>query len=258
MELENTQNNALAKLPMLKLRENSWVLIPVTTPSKIGTSTATKMTMPSTIEEKTAPRSKDNKNWNQGSSTKTVKIEDASEKAMCAIDGVGFDWSNMTEEEIQANMALMAFSDSEDYLGLSLKRLNKKMRGLILRSQSLINLLKALKEGLEEFKEPEVNEYGPRDSSLKSTTGCDKKSENSKKNTDDSLEQHQMTDTQTSSFESPLKNNDAPIIEDWVSDDEDEVETIVMVKKKTVILTAAKIEKQVRKPVRYVKKKRIK
>ncbi|GKF04243.1 hypothetical protein Tco_0034911, partial [Tanacetum coccineum] len=52
-------------------------------------------------------------NWNQGSSTKTVKIEDASEKAMCAIDGAGFDWSDMAEEEIQANMALMAFSDSE-------------------------------------------------------------------------------------------------------------------------------------------------
>ncbi|GJY80029.1 hypothetical protein Tco_0492780 [Tanacetum coccineum] len=133
--------------------------------------------------------------------------------------------------------------------------------------------------GLEEFKEPEVNEYGPRDSSLKPTTGCDKESDNSKENTDDSLEQHQMTDTETSSFESPLKvdkdwkekffypanhvesvnkiekpvrkNNDAPIIEDWVSDDEDEVETTVVVKKKTVIPTAAKIEKPVRKPVRY-------
>ncbi|GKA46297.1 ribonuclease H-like domain-containing protein [Tanacetum coccineum] len=53
-----------------------------------------------------APRSKDNRNWNQGSSTKTVK-------AMCAIDGAGFDWSDMAEEEIQANMALMAFSDSK-------------------------------------------------------------------------------------------------------------------------------------------------
>ncbi|GJR71177.1 ribonuclease H-like domain-containing protein [Tanacetum coccineum] len=61
-----------------------------------------------------APRSKDNRNWNQCSSTKTVKIEDASKKAMCAIDGASFDWSNMAEEEIQANMALMAFSDSEE------------------------------------------------------------------------------------------------------------------------------------------------
>ncbi|GKD92175.1 hypothetical protein Tco_1372012, partial [Tanacetum coccineum] len=59
------------------------------------------------------PRSKDNKNWNQGSSSKAVRIEDASEKAMCAIDGSGFDWSAMAEDEIQANMALMAFSDSE-------------------------------------------------------------------------------------------------------------------------------------------------
>ncbi|GJY44882.1 ribonuclease H-like domain-containing protein [Tanacetum coccineum] len=56
-----------------------------------------------------APRNKDNINWNQGSSTKTVKIEDTSEKAMCAIDGVGFDWSDMAEEQIQTNMALMAF-----------------------------------------------------------------------------------------------------------------------------------------------------
>ncbi|GKB68491.1 hypothetical protein Tco_0929903, partial [Tanacetum coccineum] len=60
-----------------------------------------------------APRSKDNRNWNQGSSTKTIKIEDASEKAMCAIDGAGIDWSDMAEEEIQANIALMAFSDFE-------------------------------------------------------------------------------------------------------------------------------------------------
>ncbi|GJS82811.1 hypothetical protein Tco_0749352 [Tanacetum coccineum] len=40
-------------------------------------------------------------------------IEDASEKAMCAIDGAGVDCSDMAEKEIQANMALMAFSDSE-------------------------------------------------------------------------------------------------------------------------------------------------
>ncbi|GKF16889.1 hypothetical protein Tco_0061807, partial [Tanacetum coccineum] len=60
-----------------------------------------------------APRSKDNRNWNQGSSSKAVRIEHASEKAMCAIDSAGFDWSNMAEEEIQANMALMAFLDFE-------------------------------------------------------------------------------------------------------------------------------------------------
>ncbi|GJU63367.1 hypothetical protein Tco_1245202 [Tanacetum coccineum] len=78
MEFENTQNNSLAKLPMLKLGEyetweirikqyfqikdyalweviengNSWVPIPVTTPPETGTSTTTKMTLPATIKEK--------------------------------------------------------------------------------------------------------------------------------------------------------------------------------------------------------------
>ncbi|GJV30271.1 hypothetical protein Tco_1386719 [Tanacetum coccineum] len=77
MELENTQNNALAKLPMLKLGKyemweirikqyfqiqdyalweviengNSWVPIPVTA-SETGPSTVLKMIMPSTAEEK--------------------------------------------------------------------------------------------------------------------------------------------------------------------------------------------------------------
>ncbi|GJW08287.1 ribonuclease H-like domain-containing protein [Tanacetum coccineum] len=81
MELENSQNNALAKLPMLKLGEyemweirikqyfqiqdyalweviengNSWVPIPVTT-TETGPSTGLKMTVPSTAEEKTAKK----------------------------------------------------------------------------------------------------------------------------------------------------------------------------------------------------------
>ncbi|GJY62205.1 putative ribonuclease H-like domain-containing protein [Tanacetum coccineum] len=131
--------------------------------------------------------------------------------------------------------------------------------------------------GLEEFKEPEVNEYGPR-----ATTSCDKESDNSKENTDDPLKQHQMIDTEISSFKSPLKidkdwkekflyptnhvksvnkiekpvrkNNNAPIIEEWVSDDEDEVEPIPKVEKKTIIPIATKKEfvkpeKPVRGPV---------
>ncbi|GKA40656.1 hypothetical protein Tco_0733249 [Tanacetum coccineum] len=52
----------------------------------------------------------------KGSSSKAVKIEDASEQEMCAIDGARFDWSDMAEDEIQANMALMAFTNSETEL----------------------------------------------------------------------------------------------------------------------------------------------
>ncbi|GKF33636.1 hypothetical protein Tco_0106836, partial [Tanacetum coccineum] len=81
--------------------------------------------------------------------------------------------------------------------------------------------------GLDEFKEPEFKGYGPENSKKESKVVCKNSSNETK------------------------KNSDAPIIEEWVSDNEDEVETIVVVKKKTVIPTAAKIEKPVRKLVRY-------
>ncbi|GJZ91828.1 hypothetical protein Tco_0663893, partial [Tanacetum coccineum] len=265
------------------------------------------------------------KSKNSGSSSKAVRIEDTFEKAMCAINGAGFDWSDMAEDEIQANMALMAFTNSEvsndkscsksclqnyealkkqyDDLLVKLDDTGFKAatykRGLsILESQVvkykesevffseeiallkrsighkeyLMGLLKTelekVKEekegfkfklakfeksskdldallasqvtdkskkgfgynvvpsphplilnrptpldlsysGLAEFKQPEVNEYGPRDSSLKSTTVCDRESDNSKENTDDSLTQQPKTISETSSIKSPLKANKA-------------------------------------------------
>ncbi|GJS13466.1 hypothetical protein Tco_0407938 [Tanacetum coccineum] len=342
------------------------------------------------------PRSKDNRNWNQGSSSKAVRIEDASEKAMCAIDGGGFDWSDMAEDEVQANMALMAFSDSEvsndkscsktclqnyealkkqyddllvklddtafkastykrglsileaqvvkykesevlfseeiallkrsvghkDYLmGLvktELEKVKEEKEGFEFKLAKFEKSSKDLEDllasqvtdkskrgfgytvvpsphplilnrptpldlsysGLEEFKQPEVNGYGPRDSSLKPTTVCDRESNNSKENTDDSLTQQPKTVTETSSVVSPFKvdkawkekffhpanhvrveepqkareNTDAPIIEDWVSDDEEEVESIPKVEKKIPTATkkeSVKTVKPSRRTVRY-------
>ncbi|GJQ98367.1 putative ribonuclease H-like domain-containing protein [Tanacetum coccineum] len=171
-----------------------------------------------------APRSKDNRNWNQGSSSKAVKIEDASEKAMCAIDG-RFDLIGVTRQWKKFRPKWISWHSQ------------------ILRCIEL---------------------------------------DNSKENTDDSLKQQQKTDSKTSSVKSPLKvdkdwkekffcptnhfreeepkkareNNDAPIIEDWVSDDKDEVKHIPKVEKKTVIPTATKKEfiepeKQVRRSVSF-------
>nr|GFC27847.1 ribonuclease H-like domain-containing protein [Tanacetum cinerariifolium] len=45
--------------------------------------------------------------------TKTVIIEDTSSKAMVAIDGAGFEWSYMADDEVPTNMDLMAFLYSE-------------------------------------------------------------------------------------------------------------------------------------------------
>ncbi|GJX07217.1 ribonuclease H-like domain-containing protein [Tanacetum coccineum] len=60
-----------------------------------------------------APRSKEGQFRNQDNTRKQGNNEDTSSKAMLAIDGVGFDWSDMAEEQVQTNMALMAFSNSE-------------------------------------------------------------------------------------------------------------------------------------------------
>ncbi|GJZ11289.1 ribonuclease H-like domain-containing protein [Tanacetum coccineum] len=59
------------------------------------------------------PRNQDNKSRNQHSSRRTINVEETSSKAMLAIDGAGFDWSFMADEEVPTDMAPMAFSDSE-------------------------------------------------------------------------------------------------------------------------------------------------
>ncbi|GJZ07885.1 ribonuclease H-like domain-containing protein, partial [Tanacetum coccineum] len=216
------------------------------------------------------------KNWKTQGTYKAVRIEDASEKAMCAIDGGGFDWSDMAEDEIQANMALMAFSDSEVSNDKSCSKtclqnyeaLKKQYDDLLVKLDDTAFKASTYKRGLKEFKQPEVNEYGPRDSSLKPTNVCNRESNNSKENTDDSLTQQPKTGTETSSVVSPLKvdkdwreknfhpanhvrveepkkareNIDAPIIEDWVSDDEEEVESIPKEEKKADVPIATKKE----------------
>nr|GEW03187.1 copia protein [Tanacetum cinerariifolium] len=52
---------------------------------------------------------------NQDSSRKTVNVENTSSKAMVAIDEACFDWSYMVDDEVPTNMALMVFSDSEEF-----------------------------------------------------------------------------------------------------------------------------------------------
>ncbi|GJR11734.1 putative ribonuclease H-like domain-containing protein [Tanacetum coccineum] len=58
-------------------------------------------------------RNHDNMSKNQDNSRRTINVEEISSKAMLAIDGAGFDWSFMADEEVPSDMALMAFSDSE-------------------------------------------------------------------------------------------------------------------------------------------------
>ncbi|GKD01403.1 hypothetical protein Tco_1171677 [Tanacetum coccineum] len=67
---------------------------------------------------------------------------------------------------------------------------------------------------LDEFKVPEFNKYGPRDTMSESIIDCDKELDNSKDNTDDSLEKDQVSNNESSPVESSLKCDRETII-DW-------------------------------------------
>ncbi|GKC48821.1 hypothetical protein Tco_1071566, partial [Tanacetum coccineum] len=90
--------------------------------------------------------------------------------------------------------------------------------------------------GLDEFKQPEFKGYGPQDSKLESTIDCNKESDNSKENTDDSLEKEQVSDSEYSFVES------SPNVVK---------ETIFHTAKKVEFVKPKNNEKSVTKTVRY-------
>nr|GEX65541.1 hypothetical protein [Tanacetum cinerariifolium] len=116
-----------------------------------------------------SPRSQESRPRNQDSSRKTVIMKDTSSKAMVAINGVGFDWSYMDDDEVLTNMALMAFSDSE-IIGSQIT--DNRKTGLGFTSYNAIAppptclfaplTIDLSSSGLEEFKQPEFESYGPK------------------------------------------------------------------------------------------------
>ncbi|GJR33474.1 hypothetical protein Tco_1209158 [Tanacetum coccineum] len=159
-----------------------------------------------------------------------LNVEESSSKAMLAIDGTGFDWSYMADEEASTNFTLMAFSDSkverlkkekennqfkinnfenaskslDQLIGNQISDNNKKGLGYNVVPPPLTGLfappsIDLSNSGLEKFKQPEFEGYG-----VKVNKGA---SENVSKEV--------------------KKTSDAPIIEDWVSDC-DEDETVVL------------------------------
>ncbi|GJZ05569.1 ribonuclease H-like domain-containing protein [Tanacetum coccineum] len=89
--------------------------------------------------------------------------------------------------------------------------------------------------GLDEFKDPEFKSYGSKDSKLESNIVCDKKSDDSKENSNDSLVKEQVSEETSSFVESPL-NVDK--------------ETVFLVDKKIEFVKPKNHEKPVKKSVR--------
>ncbi|GJY73903.1 putative ribonuclease H-like domain-containing protein [Tanacetum coccineum] len=183
--------------------------------------------------------------------------------------GVGFDWSDMAEEQVQTNMALMVFSNSElnqtEFKAATYKRglatieeqlvtyrknevlfseevavlkrdkfdsaskildkllgsqiTDKRKKGLgyhvVLPPHPLIynapTKLDLSYSGLDEFKEPEFQSYGTRDSKQESTIDSDKKLDDYKEKSDDSFVKEQVSEVESSFVESTL-NVDTKIV----------------------------------------------
>ncbi|GJU32211.1 ribonuclease H-like domain-containing protein [Tanacetum coccineum] len=215
-----------------------------------------------------APRSKEGQFRNQDNTRKQGNNKDTS-KAMLAIDGV----ARKSAIDFKIEKFGKASKDLDQLLGKSdnWTKVNGFGYSAVPLPHPLIynrpNKLDLSYSGLDEFKEPEFKGYGHENNNKKSNVVCDKESENFKDNSVKSLVEEQVSQVKSSFVEGcgsntsksvsevepkkVRKNNDAPIIEDWVSDDEEQDESKTKPEKKTVIPTAAKIEKPVKKSVRH-------
>ncbi|GKE36564.1 ribonuclease H-like domain-containing protein, partial [Tanacetum coccineum] len=220
-----------------------------------------------------APRSKEGQFRNQDNTKKQENNEDTS-KAMLAIDGVvytdktcsktclkNYETLKKQYDDLLAKLHETEFKAATYKRGLATLKHNLSHIG-----RMRPNKLDLSYSGLDEFKEPEFKGYGPENSKKKSNVVCEKESDNSKENSDKSLVKEQESQVKSGFVEGCMcntsknvnevkpkkvrKNNDASIIEDWVSDDEEQDESMNKPEKKTIIPTAAKIEKLVKKSVR--------
>ncbi|GJS01483.1 putative ribonuclease H-like domain-containing protein [Tanacetum coccineum] len=208
------------------------------------------------------PRNQDSRNKNQGGeknqkgSRRTINVEETSSKAMVAIDGAGFDWSYMVDDEVPRNMDLMAFSESEleklkqekernqlkiekiDNASKSLDKLigsqitNKSRKGVGFVSYNAVPPphtglfsppnLDLSYSVIEEFQQSEFERYGPKTSKSVSE------------------------DISNEVRESP----NAPLVEELVSDDKLEKKTIFPTVAKIEFVRPKQQEKSARKPVK--------
>ncbi|GJT34368.1 ribonuclease H-like domain-containing protein [Tanacetum coccineum] len=228
------------------------------------------------------PRNQDSRNRNQDNSRRTVNVEETSSKAMVAIDGAGFDWSYMADDEVPTNLALMDFSYSE--FNKSEFNLATYKRGLASIEEQLVfykknevifcEQLAVLKRDIS-YKDSEISMFKSELEKLKQEKESNQlkieKFDNASKRlfsppkfdlSNSGLEEFQhpkfkgygpkssksvSEDVSNKVRESP----DAPLVKELVSDDK--------LEKKTVFLTVAKMEfirpkqqeKPVRKPVKY-------
>ncbi|GKA32472.1 putative ribonuclease H-like domain-containing protein [Tanacetum coccineum] len=169
-----------------------------------------------------APRKTKSQFRYQDNTMKQGNKEDTSLKAMLAINGVGFDWSNIAEEQFEkvkqekdgSEFKIKKFNNAlkslDKLLGRQITDKSKKGLGynVVPPSYPLIynrpTKLDLSYSGLDEFKDPEFKSYGSEVSKKESNVVCDKKSDDSKENPDNSLVKEQVSKDTSSFVESSL------------------------------------------------------
>ncbi|GJY54709.1 putative ribonuclease H-like domain-containing protein [Tanacetum coccineum] len=224
------------------------------------------------------PKNQDSKNRNQDSSRRTINVGEKSSKAMVAIDGAGFDWSYMEDDDVPTNMALMAFSDSKFSLATYKRGLASVEEQLVFYKKNEVifceqlavlkrdisykdSEISMLKSELEKFKQQKesnqlkIENFENASKSLEKLIGSqiiDKskkgmgfpKFEGYGPKTSKSVSEDITNEVR----ESP----DASLVKELVSDDKLEKKTIFPIVAKMEFVRPKQQEKPVRKPVKYV------
>nr|GEU38234.1 retrovirus-related Pol polyprotein from transposon TNT 1-94 [Tanacetum cinerariifolium] len=186
------------------------------------------------------PRNQENKTKNQETTRRIVNVKDTSSKAIVAIDGAGFDWRYMADDEALTNMAFMAFLDSEDSIETKIEKFENASQSLdkLIESQVIDNSKKGL--GYVSYNvvlPPYTGSYGVKCIEV-------------------------VTHKSSVKISAHIKeNNGAPLIKDWESNEEDEVESPPEKERKTIKPIVDKVEleihkqndKPARRPVKYAK-----
>nr|GEY55380.1 hypothetical protein [Tanacetum cinerariifolium] len=229
------------------------------------------------------PRNPENRTRNQETTRRTMNVEDTSSKAV-AIDGAGFDWSYMADDEAPINMDIKIKDSEIVVLKSKLEKISNekdapetKIKNFENVSQSLDKLIGCqvtdnnseivvLKSKLEKISnekdalETKIENFENVSQSLDKLIGC-QVTDNSKKGLEYvsyNVVQPPHTGsygakpievvTQKSSVKisTPVKeNNGAPLIEDWESDEEDKIESPPEKERKTVEPSVDKVEVEI-------------
>ncbi|GJT26014.1 ribonuclease H-like domain-containing protein [Tanacetum coccineum] len=200
------------------------------------------------------PRNQQSRARNQDNSRRTVNVDDTSSKAMVAIDGAGFDWSYMVDEEVPTNLAFMAFSDSEVHISKtcsntylkSFETLKTRLDNLRVEFNKSDFNIATYKRGLASVEEQLVFYKNNEIEKLKKEKESNQIKIDNFENAFKSLDKligSQISDNNRkgvglfkankgvceNSSNEVKKSPDALIIEDWVSDcDEDEFEVRIL------------------------------